>query len=607
MHLIDYVIILVYLVLTVFIGLYLHKKASSGITSYFLGNRDIPWWALGASGMTSNIDITGTMIGVALVYVMGTMGFFVEIRGGVVLILAFFMVYMGKWTRRSQVITPAEWMNFRFGPGKQGDLARKISAISNLLLTIIMIGYFSIGSGKFTGELLGMDWRLAALLMIVASMIYTVASGFYGVVWTDVFQGFIIFIGIVVVWYLAITKVDLPANFFVSVPIGNGEFMPVETSREDWTRIFPPLRMDLPGEFSIYNLFGLSIMFYLFKVLLEGGSGGNGYMVQRYLAAKSDREAGLLTFFWTILLALKWPLIISFALLGIQYGISHQVIADPELVLPAVMNHYFPVGMKGVVVAVFMAAAMSTFTSTVNAGAAFWVRDLYQAYINPGATEERLVSQSRWSTIVIVILGVLFSFTLTNINEIWGWISMGIGAGLFIPQVLRWYWERFNGYGYAIGTSAGVLSAVIIRVSAVQVPEYYFFIVCSMASLLGCIVGTYATQPTQAAVVAKFYKTTRPFGIWKNTRKRIASEKRKQIDRENRRDIFSTGIAIVWQLALFLSGMMLVLGLWNKLFILLSIVLACLIILYYSWYRHLSSEVVFKPDSDESAPEKPED
>ena len=96
MHIIDYTIVGVYLLSIVLVGLYLKRKASSGIDSYFLGNRNIPWWALGASGMASNTDIAGTMIGVALVYAMGTAGFFIEIRGGVVLVLAFFMIFMGK-------------------------------------------------------------------------------------------------------------------------------------------------------------------------------------------------------------------------------------------------------------------------------------------------------------------------------------------------------------------------------------------------------------------------------------------------------------------------------------------------------------------------------
>ena len=163
MHVIDYSIVAVYLLSIVLVGVYLKGKASSGIESYFLGSRNIPWWALGASGMASNTDIAGTMIGVALVYAMGTAGFFIEIRGGVVLVLAFFMIFMGKWTRRSQVMTTAEWMKYRFGSGKQGDTARLLSAISNIIFTIAMVSYFAIGAGKFAGEFLGIDWKLADL------------------------------------------------------------------------------------------------------------------------------------------------------------------------------------------------------------------------------------------------------------------------------------------------------------------------------------------------------------------------------------------------------------------------------------------------------------
>ena len=101
-------------------------------------------------------------------------------------------MYMGKWIRRSQVMTTAEWMHFRFGSGKQGDAARLISAIANIIFTIAMISIFAIGSGKFAGEFLGIKWKIVALGMASFAMIYTVSSGLYGVVWTDVFQGILI-------------------------------------------------------------------------------------------------------------------------------------------------------------------------------------------------------------------------------------------------------------------------------------------------------------------------------------------------------------------------------------------------------------------------------
>ncbi len=592
---IDYIIVGVYLIAIVGVGLVLQRKASSGIDSYFLGNRKLPWWVLGASGMASNTDVAGTMINTAFIYALGTKGFFIEIRGGVTLIMAFLMIFMGKWNRRANVMTLAEWMHFRFGSGKEGDYARIISAVSSIIMTIAMVTYFAVGAGKFVGDFLGIDPHLAALIMIVLAMIYTVASGLYGVVWTDVFQGVLIFGTILFICGLAMKTVVLPNEFMVSVPLNSGGFQEIKATLTEWTRISPPAKMNMPvdSQYSIYNFFGIAIMFYLFKVTLEGSSGTGGYMIQRYFAARNDREAGLLSLFWTFLLSFRWPLIASFAMLGVYYGITTgNVIADPELVLPTVIRTYIPTGVKGLLVAGLMAAAMSTFDSTVNAGAAYWVKDLYQTYMNPQATEKTLMLHSRLASVVIVILAVLLSYTIRNINDIWGWITMGIGSGLFIPQLLRWYWWRFNGYGFALGTVLGMVVALLNRaIGPVGLPEYYSFLIASGGSLVGCVLGTYFTQPTDAKVLDNFYKVTRPFGYWNPVRKSLPKNVMEKVNAENKRDILSTFIAVPWQVVLFLFGMMIVLKQWSHVSVLFIILAILSVALYFNWFRHLSTEV----------------
>ena len=591
---IDIIIIVVYLSAIVVVGLVMQKKASAGIDSYFLGNRKLPWWALGASGMASNTDIAGTMINTAFIYALGTKGFFIEIRGGVTLIMAFLMVFMGKWNRRSQVMTQAEWMHFRFGTKKEGDVARIISAIASIIMTVAMVTYFVIGAGKFVGDFLGIHPLYASILMIILAMTYTIASGLYGVVWTDVFQGIFIFGVIIYISVLAMTTVDLPDEFLVSVPMMDGSFTAIKTTLAEWSRMTPPQEMNMPegSTFSIYNLFGIAIMFYLFKVTLEGASGAGGYMLQRYFAARSDREAGLLSLFWTCLLAFRWPLIASFAMLGIYHGIeTGTVIADPELVLPTVIKNYIPVGVKGFLIAGLMAAAMSTFDSTVNAGAAYWVKDLYQTYLRPNASEKDLILQSRLASLVIVLLALLFSLTITNINEIWGWITMGIGAGMFIPQVIRWYWWRFNGYGFAIGTAVGMVAAVLTKAFGGPIAEYNSFLIASGSSLVGCIIGTYLTPPTERAVLSHFYKVTRPFGFWGSVRTEIPTDVLNQINEENRRDIIAIFFAVPWQVVLFLTGMMIVMKQWSNVFNLFGLLIVLSAGLYWFWFRHLSKEV----------------
>ena len=594
MSTVDLIIVIIYLLAIVIVGLLVQKKASKDINSYFLGNRKLPWWVLGASGMASNTDIAGTMINTAFIYALGTKGFFIEIRGGVTLIMAFLMVFMGKWNRRSQVMTQAEWMHFRFGTGKEGDFARIISAIAAIIMTVAMVTYFVIGSGKFVGAFLGIEPIYASLLMVVLAMIYTVASGLYGVVWTDVFQGVFIFGVILYITGMAMSTVNLPQEFFVSVPMVDGSFTAIKTTLAEWSRIIPPNEMNMPegSTFAIYNLFGIAIMFYLFKVTLEGASGAGGYMLQRYFAAKSDREAGMLSLFWTCLLAFRWPLIASFAMLGIYHGIeTGSVIADPELVLPTVIKNYIPAGVKGFLIAGLMAAAMSTFDSTVNAGAAYWVKDLYQAYLRPRASEKDLMFQARIASVGIVVLALLFSLTISNINEIWGWITMGIGAGMFIPQVIRWYWWRFNGYGFAIGTAVGMTAAVLTKTFAGPIPEYTSFLIASGSSLAGCILGTLLTPATENNVLENFYRVTRPFGFWSHIRGSLPKAVQSKVNQENRRDIIATFFAVPWQVVLFLTGMMIVMKQWTNVLNLGFLLILLSAGLYWFWFRHLSKEV----------------
>ncbi len=600
MSLLDYSIVVTYLIGMILIGLYFQRRASSSIDSYFLGKRTIPWWALGASGMSSNLDISGTMINTAFIFALGATGFFIEIRGGVTLIMAFLMIFQGKGNRRALVMTLAEWMHFRFGTGKQGDIARLIAAFSIIIMTIAMITYFAIGSGKFVGEFLGIPgfWGLpsqfwAATLMIILAMIYTVASGLYGVIWTDVFQGVLIFGTIIYICGLAFYSFNLPEVFEVSVPLREGGFMAIETTREAWTSIIPSWNLDMPAgsAYSIYNLFGIAILFYLLKVILEGSGGTSQYMIQRFFASRSDRESGLLSLFWTFLLSFRWPFIAAIATMGVVLGSQQGVIADPETVLPVVINQLVPVGIKGLLVAGLMAAAMSTFDSTVNAGAAYWVKDIYQTYLNPKATEKQLMMHSRWSSVIIVILGLGFMLLINNINEIWGWITSSLGAGLLIPTMLRWYWWRMNGYGFAWGTLAGMIAAVIQRLFLPEIPEYFAFTIASSASLIGVIVGTFAAEPTDEKVLLEFYKRTRPFGFWKPVRDKINAESMAAINKENKRDILSTFMAVPWQVVLFLTSMAVILKRWDE-FVWLAILLVVLsVALYFNWFRHLSKEV----------------
>jgi len=429
------------------------------------------------------------------------------------------------------------------------------------------------------------------------SLVYTVASGLYGVVWTDFFQAVLILLMIAYVAAVAFT-IQLPETLSVSMPLVNGQFSSIQTRFADWSSVWPRWHLGLDGEnaYSIYNWFGIAIMFYLFKVTFEGSGGATNYMAQRYFAAKNDREAGLISLLWTLLLSFRWIFVGALAVWGLSLG---SQITDPEKVLPIVVDS-MPLGIKGFLIAGFMAAAMSTFVSTVNAGAAYWVKDIYLEHINPNATTKSAMRQSYLSSTLIVVVGLALTLLIKNINEVWGWITMSISAGMIIPMMIRWYWWRINGYGYTIGLIAGTLAAVIWKlVMPSHVAEYYAFIFSGGLSLLGTIVGTLLTEPTGDGVLENFYNTTRPFGFWDRFKNRLQPSVIQSIDRENRRDIRSVLIALPWQVILFLFMMSLVFKTWLQTAILFVALVILSAMLYFNYFLKLSTEVKLDRKADQ--------
>jgi solute:Na+ symporter, SSS family len=591
MGIIDYSIIIVYLLILIGIGIYLQKRASKSTESFFLGDKNMPWWALGASGMASNLDVSGTMIIAALIYALGVQGFFIEIRGGVVLILAFFMIFMGKWNRRAEVMTTAEWMEFRFGKGKQGEAARVLAAIAQLIFAIWAITYFIQGAGIFLSEILGISPDLAAILMISLCAFYAALSGLYGVVYTEVFQGGLILFVIIYVVSHVMINITLPETFVVSVPMGDGQFQQITQNLKDWSSFLPRWEMNVPGEYSQYNLIGLATIMYIFRSSIDGMSGSGGYMIQRFYAAKNEREVGLLSVFWIFLLSFRWPFIMSIAILGISFSQTGQVIDNPETVLPKVLMEVFPEGIKGLLVAGLLAAAMSTYVAIVNSGAAYWVNDLYQRFIRPEATNKQLILHSRVASIAIVVLGLLSTYLFTSLNDVWGFLTMGFGVGLIVPQFIRWYWWRFNGYGYAGGTILGMITAITIRFVIEDIPEMPSFYLTAAITFVGSIAISYMFPPTNSEDLEHFYSKTRPFGFWGPVRAKFSDEIIAPIAAENRRDIMATFFAVPWMLFLGITPMMVVTKQWTYALICGSILLVLSVVLYFIWYKHLSKSV----------------
>lgn len=581
---VDLALVGLYFLAALLLGAFLARKAARGISDYFLGGRTMPWWAIGMSGTASNFDMTGTMIIISFIYAIGLQGFWVSMRGGMCLPLGVLMVYMGKWLRRSNVMTTAEWMTLRFGTGREGDVARLLSAVSNIIVTMAFLVYFVKGTGKFLAIFLPFTPDVCALLMIAVAITYTVLSGFYGVIYTDVMQECMILGASVFVGYQAIA---LPNHAEVMAFAGDrwADFTP------QWTAA-PMGWLENPG---IYHMFGLCIVFWIARGIFEGVGGlTGGYMPQRYYATRNDREAGLLTAEWVVLLFFRWLLIVGTAVLGLSIALSNPEIAnlldsDPEKTLPVVLSQAIPVGLRGLLVAGLMAAAMSTFDSTVNAGVAYWVRDIYQAHIRPAAEKKALMRQSYTATIVFAVVAVLLGLTIRNINEIWSWITGPLSAGLFAPLILRWYWWRFNGYGFAISTGVGLVASILLRILAPDMAFYLSFAISMVASLAAGVGGAYMTHPTSSETLRAFWRQIRPFGLWGRVTREIDAPAVLKARSESRRDMVNVVLAIAWHLVGVVAVISLVLHRWSTLAPAGGVFVVLAVVLFFTWYKHLQT------------------
>ncbi len=587
----DYAAIVGYFALVVGLGFWYSKKASAGLESYFLGGKSIHWLALAMSGSVSNFDITGTMWIISILYVLGMKSMWHHWMWGF-LMGAFFMSYMGKWVRRSNVMTAAEWMQTRFGSDLAGKLARTTCALMAVLITASFIGYAFQGIGKFASVyiplealagkvsspqirsiLIDHEPALLALAIISLTTLYVILGGLYSVVVTDVIQTIILTLAGIFIAYIAWSK--LSPSAIASLP-------------PDWTSLKVPWRIDefAGTDNANFQFFGALVIVWVAKgFLLNLGGPAQMYDAQRFLAARDPRDAAKIGAAWSLFLVVRWAMAIGIALLAVT-GVTG--VTDSEKVMPLVLLEFLPAGIRGIVIAGLLAAFMSTFSSTVNSGASFIVRDIWQPYFRPHADEREAVRFSYVATLLIVVVGIVIGLIANSISQIWNWMMMALSAGVVVPNVLRWYWWRMNGIGYAVGILAGIVLS-LFALFRPDIPIYVIFPSICLSSLVGCIVASFASKPVAWETLVSFYESVRPFGFWGPVRIRISLSPELLRDKSESLPLAVVNVLLgmVAITGLYLFPMYLVGHWYAKSFAWLAVALAAIITLGFTWYRTL--------------------
>jgi solute:Na+ symporter, SSS family len=591
MHSIDYSIILLYFLIVILFGFWYQKRASKNLESYFLGGKNIHWLPLAMSGSVSTFDITGTMWIVSILFVLGMKSMWHHWMWGVYM-AAFFMAYMGKWVRRSNVMTAAEWMKTRFGEDTGGRLARTAYAIMAIVTLTSFIGYAYQGIGKFASVYISLEPvaslisndtisqfvlnhqpDILAIVVMGITTLYVILGGLYSVVVTDVIQTTVLTLGSVFIAYIAWSKL-------------NPELLSVLP--QDWTslKFSWTLTETATNGHAEFEFFGLLVIVWVLKgFLLNAGGPAQMFDFQRFLAARNPRDAAKVGAAWSFFLIVRWAMATGIALLALV-GITG--VTDSEKVMPIVLLQYLPTGIRGLVIAGLLAAFMSTFSSIVNSGASFIVRDIWEQYIRPHSTVKESIKTSYAASLLIVLIGLVIGFNATSIAQIWDWIMMALGAAIVVPNVLRWYWWRLNGWGYSIGTFSGVILSVVVLFYP-SLPVYIIFPSICLISLASSIIVSYFTKPVKNQILLSFFEQVRPFGLWGPIKKlsALSMDDLHKKSESGRLALLNVLLAMVAVSGLYLGPMYLV-GHWYTIsFTWFFVSAGSIFVLKFTWYNHL--------------------
>ena len=599
LHPIDLAIICLYLIATIFVGFWVSKRASRNMKSYFLGGNKLPWYMLGVSNASGMFDISGTMW---LVYVTATYG-----MKGVwlpwlwpVFNQIFLMVYMSIWLRRSNVMTGAEWIQTRFGKGPGATASHIIVVVFALVSVIGFLAYASKGIGKFAGEFLPghySDDTYAWILMGITTF-YVVKGGMFSVVFTEVIQFCILTVASLAIGIIAMMKVS-PDMLNTFVPQGWHDLFFGWNLDLNWTSI-PEINNRIASDG--YSLFGIFFMMMCFKGILISAAGpAPNYDMQRVLSTKGPREAALMSSTVNVVLFFpRYMMITGLTVLALAFY-SPDLAAmgdnlDLEKILPLALARFVPVGVLGLLMAGLLAAFMSNFAATVNAAPAYLVNDIYKRYINPNAPAKRYVWLSYAASFGVVVVGLLFGLITHSIDSIVQWIVSGLWGGYTASNVLKWYWWRFNGWGYFWGMLTGIVSSLTTPLLFPTLHAINTFPVILGLSLAGCLLGTYLTKPEEESVLVDFYRRVRPWGFWGPVhRKIVAEDPGFQRNKDFYRDMFNIGIGTVWQTCFIVLAMFIVLRSFRNAAITLGVLAVTCVILKKNWYDRLPAPT---PDAE---------
>ncbi|MBI1937860.1 MAG: Na+:solute symporter [Ignavibacteriales bacterium] len=508
MQLIDYLIILVYFIFSFGIAIFYSKRANKDTNEFFLSGRNLPWYLAGLSMVATTFAADTPLAVTELVVKNGIAGNWIWwnfVFGGLLTVFFF-----AKLWRRAGIMTEVEFSEIRYS-GKPAKFLRGFRAVYlGLFMNVIIMGWVNRAMISILVGIFGLSEQTAFIYVLGTMLIvavYSALSGLWGVVITDAFQFVFAIIGCII---LAV------------IVVNSGQVGGVEGLQQKLPKFvfdfFPTISSDVT---QTGNMFALSILSFFAYIGIQWWAswypgaepGGGGYVAQRMMSAKNEKHALLATFFFQVAhYALRpWPWIIV--------GLSAMVIYPDLTAENARMGYiyairdFLPAGLKGLLVAAFFAAYMSTIATQLNWGTSYLLNDFYRRFIRKDRNEKHYVFISKIVTVVLMIVSVIVTLFISRISGAWEFI-LECGAGLGLVLILRWFWWRINAWSEISAIAAPFIALPFVKMSGIVFPLSLYYLVGFTTVVWTAV--TFLTKPTDQKVLLDFYKRVYPGGaLWK--------------------------------------------------------------------------------------------
>ena len=517
---VDWVIIAAYFAFNLAIGFYYRKKATGSVDDYFVSGRNVSWWLAGTSMVATTFAADTPLAVTGLVARNGIAGNWIwwsMVFSGMMTVF-----FYAKLWRRAGILTDVEFAEIRYS-GKPAAFLRGFRALYlGLPINLIIMGWVNLAMIKILTLILDVD-KIYATLILIAIMVLTASistlSGLWGVLVMDLFQ-FVLKMGMVIA--LAVFAVEAVGGMSA---LKDGLVL-LDQARASGTGSGGSVMSFTPD---LDSLWMPMITFFVYVAVnwwatwYPGAEpGGGGYVAQRIFSAKDEKHSILATFWFNIAhYAIRpWPWILVALVAMVQFQNDPAFAQDPESGYIRIMMLHLPVSLRGLMIAAFAAAYMSTIGTQLNWGASYLVNDLYRRFLRKGEGERHYVQVSQLTTVFLMVCSAVVSLYMESIGQAWKFL-MALGAGTGMVYILRWFWWRINAWSEV----SAMITAFVVSLTL----EFGFNMSSDNANDFATIVlittgittavwlaVTYITRPEPDEILIPFYRKVKPSAaFWK--------------------------------------------------------------------------------------------